>query len=916
MQYLLISGSGYTCNLRSFGLNETVESTFLMTDHNPDICCSSSAPRVPGAFARIALLAIALCCGTAQAANINGRVFEDINYGGGAGRTYAAAAGVGINGVRIELYNAAGNFVATDTTAGGGPNVGRYAFNGIPAGTYTVRVANLTVASTRTGACAAGTCIPVQTFRTNAASGAAVPVTNFVGGQVPGLSDAGNGNTTLAALTTATTTAQSISTVVLAGPGTTVADVDFGFNFDTIVNVNNAGQGSLRQFIINSNAKTGEGSLAQVGQTAGRETSIFMIANGIANPGHNTGYANLLTVGGANGGAARITLASALPTITGSNTSLDGRTQTANVRATAGGGETNPGLVGTGGTVGTSAIALAQFDRPEVVINAVATRVAASGSNVFIRGIAVENGGILVSGASSEVRDCLVGIRADGTVGTTYGATYGITIGAGANILISHNYVKVNNSGIRGDSTGANAILEYNEVDSLTGTPGGGHTATFDGVLIIGSASNTTIRFNLLKNQRGGGLEFGFGGGTITGTVTENTVTSNGFTSAGVPSTEGMGVAFYFLSGGSSMTFSNNIVSNNAGPGVVVMRATNIVITRNSIFGNGTTTGLGIDNDIRVGTDPNTYMPPDGVTLNDNGDIDTGPNNLLNYPVVQTATVTDTNLTVTGWARPGSLIEFFVAAPDGTGFGEGETYKFSATEGISDADATSSTYGPAAINGILQGTDTTNRFSFTIPTPAGVAAGTVLTATAQLGGQTSEFSGNVTVIRYPIYTVTKTSSVLSDPVNCATPGSPASCVPLGSQKRIPGSIVEYQLLVSNAGGATDIDTVIITDIVPTTGAELFVGDLGAPGSGPVAFVDGASASGLSYNFITLGNAGDDVAFSSDAGPAYTYGYTPTPGVNGCDPAVTALRINPKGVFVADAGTPDPSFTLRFWVCIP
>ena len=871
---------------------------------------SPPAPRGPGAFARIVLLGIALCGATAQAANITGTVYEDINYGGGAGRTQAAAAGVGISGVRMELYNAAGNFLATVNTNASGA----YAFNGRAAGTYTVRAANLSVASTRSGTCAAGTCIPVQTFRTNATTGTAVAVTNFVGGQVPALSDAGNGSTTLAALTTATTTPQSITTVVLGAPN--IAGVDFGFNFDTIVNINNTGQGSLRQFIVNSNAKTGEATLAQVGQAAGRETSIFMIANGVANAGQNTGYANLLTVGGANNGAARITLTSALPTITGTNTSLDGRTQTANVRATAGGAETNPGQVGSGGTVGTSAIALPRFERPEVVINAAATQVLASGGAVIIRGLAVENGGISVSGASSEVRDCLTGIRADGTVGTTYGATYGIIIGAGSNILVSHNYVKVNNSGIRGDSTGANAIIEYNEVDSITGAPGGGHTNTFDGVLVIGSASNTTVRFNLLMNQRGGGLEFGFSGGTVTGTVSENTVTSNGFTSAGVPSTEALGVAFYWLSGSSSMTFSNNIVSNNGGPGVVVMRATNIVISQNSIFGNGTSTGLGIDNDIRVGTDPNTYMPPDGVTLNDSGDGDSGPNNLLNYPVLQTASITGANLTVTGWARPNSLIEFFVAAPDSTGFGEGQTYRFTATEGVSDGEGTASSYGPGAINGILQGTDTTNRFSFTIATPAGISTGTVLTATARLGGQTSEFSGNVTVIRYPAYTVSKAASVLSDPINCTTPGAPGSCTPLGSQRRLPGSIVEYQLLVSNAGGPTDNNTVVITDIMPTTGAKLFVGDIGAPGSGPVAFANGATASGLSYNFIALGNGSDDVAFSSDAGPAYTYGYTPTPGANGCDPAVTALRVNPKGVFVDDVATPDPGFTLRFWVCIP
>ena len=35
--------------------------------------------------------------------------------------------------------------------------------------------------------------------------------------------------------------------------GGDVSGVDFGFNFDVVVNTNDSGQGSLRQFIINSN---------------------------------------------------------------------------------------------------------------------------------------------------------------------------------------------------------------------------------------------------------------------------------------------------------------------------------------------------------------------------------------------------------------------------------------------------------------------------------------------------------------------------------------------------------------------------------------------------------------------------------------------------------------------------------------
>jgi parallel beta-helix repeat protein len=846
-----------------------------------------------------------LAASAAAAGKISGTVFEDRIYGGGAGRSLAASSGAAVANARVELYSGTGAGAAllltTTTNASGAYSFTRNA------GTYTVRVPNRTVASTRSGGCAAGTCIPVQTFRTNASSGTAVAVTDHVGGEAPQSADAGNGNGG-SGLPAA---AQSIATVVVATNGTTVAGIDFGFNFDTIVNVNDTDQGSLRQFLVNANALTGEASLAQVGQTAGRETSIFMIPNGVANGGQNTAYANQLTPSGANAGAARITLASALPAISGASTSLDGRTQTANVRASAGGAETNPGQVGTGGTVGVSGVALPRFDRPEIVVNAAATQVSATGTSVVVRGLAVENGAISVAGSSSEVRDALVGMRADGTVGTTYSAAYGVTIGAGTGIVVSHVYVKVNDSGIRGDSPGANALVELCEVDSITGAPGGGQTNTFDGILFITSATNVTVRYNLSKNQRGGGLEFGFGAGAVTGNVYENTITSNGYDSAGVASTEALNVAFYSLAAGTSMTFSNNVVSASGGRGVTVESASGIVLSQNRIFGNGVAAGLGIDLDARA-TDPNN-LAPEGVTLNDAGDGDAGGNGLLNFPILESARVVSGNLVVRGWARPGSVVELFLAASDPSGFGEGQTYLFTATEGSgADTDATSSTYGPAAINGVAQGTDTTNRFTFTVPTPGGVSAGSRLTATATLAGNTSEFSGLVTVTGLPSYTVVKTSSAISDPARCTTPGDSASCTPPGSQKRIPGAVVEYQVITSNAGGAADASSIFVTDPIPTHAA-LRVVDLGAPGSGPVAFVDGASASGLTYTFTSLASATDDVAFSRDGGATWTY--TPVPGADGCDPTVTNLRVNPKGTFVADSGTPDPSFTLRFRICV-
>ncbi|HTO09248.1 MAG TPA: hypothetical protein VMR86_19510, partial [Myxococcota bacterium] len=822
---------------------------------------------------------------SARGGTINGTVFDDRNYGGGAGRSQLASGGPGIQNVRVEVYSAAGAFLTFATTnASGAYSLTR------TAGTYIVRVANLTIASARGGACAAGTCIPVQTYRTDASTGTPAAVTDHVGGENPTLVDAGNGSTTLAALTTATTTAESITTVVLATNGTTVNGVDFGFNFDTIVSTRDTGQGSLRQWVTNANTITGEAGLAQVGLTAARETSVFMIPNGVANPGQIATYTNQLVAAGANAGAARISLGSALPTITGTSTILDGRTQTANVRA-LGGGETNPFTVGTGGTVGASGTVLPQFNRPEVVVNAAGTQIVATGGTDYIAGIAVENGSISVAGNGSIVAECLVGTNADGTVTTVYGANYGITIGAGTGIAISHNYVKVNDSGIRGDAAGANALIEFNEVDSLTGLPGGGQTNTFDGILIINSAANITVRYNLAKNQRGGGLEFGFGAGAVTGLVTENTLTTNGYNSAGVASTEPINVAFYSLAAGTAMTFSQNVVTNSAGPGVVVESSTGIDITRNRIYANA---GLGIDLDPR-GVDPNGYAPEQGVSLNDSGDVDGGPNNTLNFPVIQTAMVNGGNLIVTGWARPGSVVEFFIAATDASGFGEGQTFAFSATEGSgSDADATSSSYGPGAVNGVVQGTDTTNRFSFTVATPSGVAAGVPLTATARLGGDTSEFSAALVVTAAPNYSLTKLSFAITDPINCTTAGNSASCTPANSQKRIPGSIVEYLVNVSNSGGAADPNTVRVSDAIPAN-TSMRVVDYGGAGSGPIQFANGATSSGLTYTFTSLASTTDDLEFSKDSGTTWTY--VPVAGANGCDTQVTNVRVNLKGTFV-------------------
>lgn len=80
-----------------------------------------------------------------------------------------------------------------------------------------------------------------------------------------------------------------------------------------------------------------------------------------------------------------------------------------------------------------------------------------------------------------------------------------------------------------------------------------------------------------------------------------------------------------------------------------------VAISENSISQN---TELGID------------LDPLGVTLNDPGDADVGPNTLLNFPELTNLTAS----TAVGSACPNCRVEIFLADGDPSGYGEGETF--------------------------------------------------------------------------------------------------------------------------------------------------------------------------------------------------------------------------------------------------
>jgi hypothetical protein len=859
-------------------------------------------------LASLTLAALACFAPSSFATNISGTVFEDVNYGGGTGQS----SGTPLANVRVELYRqSSGAFVAAATTNG----AGNFTLNttgsaATQAAAYIVRVVNGTVRSSRTNGSTCTTCVPIQTFRTDASDGTADPVINRVGGENPLLSDAASntGSANYSTLSSATTAAQSVAIADPVNSTTPVTGVDFGFNFDTIVNTRDASscapsgtnntyfpcQGSLRQFIINANALGGEGSLAQSGSgkldgtttslPSGYESSIFMIPSG------------QLT-----GNVAVIAVTSALPAVTGvngANTRLDATTQTVNV------GDSNSTTPSAGGNVGVDNILLPAIGGPEVQLNmpaasttdcgASGSQLVLSASNASVVGFALRQGYILLSGSNGTARNNLVGMTATGSSTLNSPACYGITF-SGSNTTIRNNYVKVNNSAIRSDTGGANSVIRLNDV----ARPDSGHTNTFDGILLINGASGVQILENLTRDQRGGGIELGFGStaNLYTGVLVENnTVSNNGFDSGSSASTEPLGMASYSYSASSTVTYRRNRVINNAGPGLMIMAAGGTVATQNVFSNNG---GLSIDLD-PVTREPNTMGAPNGVTLNDNTDGDTGPNGLLNYPVITSAIIVNGQLQLTGFARPTAAIELYLAQADPAGFGEGATYLTALTEGsVADLDTTTGTYGPAAINGIVQGEDTTNRFIFQIAVPGGVAVGSTLSGTATVGGQTSEFGGNVVVTGAPSLIHMMSVAVLSDPINNTT-----------NPKSIPGAMQTYTVRITNQGvGTVDANTASVVVPVATTNAALYVLDIGTAGSGPIAFVNGSPSSGLTYTFTALNSTTDNVDFSNDGGA--TWVYVPTANADGCDSAVTHVRVRPQGAMAANTGSGNPYFEIRF-----
>ncbi|WP_010519449.1 Calx-beta domain-containing protein [Croceivirga radicis] len=638
---------------------------------------------------------------------IAGTVFEDVNYPGGLGRNMTNANGVGVLGAIVELYEDDGDFVRrTNTNANGD-----YSFGGMADGDYYIKVVNPTVRSTRPNGINCTACYPVQTYR----SFGDATTNNEVLDEIGGANPAANTDSALGVFQDS----QSLSAVSIASSG--VANIDFGYNFNTIVNTNESGQGSLEQFIINSNT-LGEAGLdiesnSIFDPAAEEDTSIFMIPptgdplGRTADPNYQGGgFFDIFINNSTN-----------LTDITGTNTIIDGRTQTAYS------GDSNSGVLGSGGTgVGISNAILPNYERPEIQIHRNGGDILdLNGTNITIRNVSVyanNNAAIRVRGGSATISNNVLGVNAIGAQAGNI--DYGIEQTAGT-ATITSNYISRNSDAGIYINGGTASNINLNHLIS-------NGTTACNGNILINNGTGITIAQNLLENPGAANVELSGVDGLI---LTENSITGagqNGGNCSG--SLKAMGV----LIDGTGNTVSQNRIYTNGEAGIVVSNGTDNTFTQNSIFANGTINqSLGID------------LNADAVTLNDNADADTGPNNLTNFPLITAAYIAGNEMVIKGWARPNVQMEFFftdvnegtaIAGDNQLGttqdYGEGQLYIGAAQEGgPQDLDASTAGYTDTDGN-----TDNTNRFHVRIPLPSGTELGEMITATATDGSATSEFS--------------------------------------------------------------------------------------------------------------------------------------------------------------------------------
>ena len=295
-------------------------------------------------------------------------------------------------------------------------------------------------------------------------------------------------------------------------------------------------------------------------------------------------------------------------------------------------------------------------------------------------------------------------------------ATRGIHIGGQGtnNNTVAGNYIGTNAAGTTALGNVIGVEISDGASANLIGTNGDGQADSLEanvisanaggGVVIIVASSNE-IAGNFIGTDKNGTAPLGNGQEGIEINAS-NIGGTNGNAIGGTPQ-------------------KANVIAFNSAEGVEIsgfgVNPINGPILYNSIFSNGS---LGIN-----------LHPSDGfygITLNDAGDTDSGANNLMNFPALDTALSLGGSITITGdiddgLANTNFLIQFFASptCDDPSGHGEGKTFVGESNE---------MTNGSGDVSFLASFAET-------------VSPGYFITATATFANNTSEFSECVEVVQ-------------------------------------------------------------------------------------------------------------------------------------------------------------------------
>jgi hypothetical protein len=473
---------------------------------------------------------------------------------------------------------------------------------------------------------------------------------------------------------------------------------------------------------------------------------------------------------------------------TAASRNLIGGNQSHGIRITGAGASSNVVL---GNYIGTDATGLVDVGNSlnGIYIDSSATNNTIGGLTASSRNVISgnDNAGIAVDHAGTTGNVIIgnyIGLGADGT--TARGNTHdGVHFnGAGSNTLGST------------DSNGRN-VISSNAINGVG----------------VGDATSVTILGNYI-------------GTDATGTVARGNA-SNGISVTGTASGTTIG---------GTATGSGNLIANNSGDGVLVSSSssTAAAILGNSIYSN---TEQGID----LGAD-------DGLTYNDIGDVDSGSNALINFPILKTATSSGGSTTITGkvvaLASTSYRVEFFsnsYGTQDTSGYGEARTY-------IGAVDVTTDASGIGVFSAVLSGV--------TLETGATVTATSSRLSTGTPVA-TSEFAGNIVANESNLMISGSYTGNSVDNRTIAGLGFRPEVIFVMSSN---GSLVRTSTMAGDTTKVGGASMAVITD-----GIQSLTGDGFTIGTD-----SRANSSGVTYHWVAYG-AGDnlDVGFYAGNGTSQT-----------------------------------------------